>query len=78
MVVLPHLQARIAQPMLRGIRAMSVATSEKHLFLIYAPDKTDEGALERRLSVRSEHLQRFQALKADGVMSCVQILLRHT
>ncbi|KAJ6572061.1 hypothetical protein B0H19DRAFT_1255979 [Mycena capillaripes] len=28
-----------------------------HRFFVYAPDKTDEGTFERRLSVRAKHLE---------------------
>ncbi|KAJ7931227.1 hypothetical protein B0H13DRAFT_860860 [Mycena leptocephala] len=28
-----------------------------HRFVVFAPDKTDEGAFERRLSVRPKHLE---------------------
>ncbi|KAJ3517643.1 hypothetical protein NLJ89_g373 [Agrocybe chaxingu] len=34
----------------------SPATPVKHHFLVYAPDKTEPGTLERRLSVRESHL----------------------
>jgi len=35
-------------------------------FVVYAPDKTDEGAYERRLSVRPQHLENA-AKPIDGV-----------
>ncbi|KAJ7033136.1 hypothetical protein C8F04DRAFT_630777 [Mycena alexandri] len=34
-----------------------MSTPNLHKFLVYAPDKTDEGAFERRLSVRAKHLE---------------------
>ncbi|KAF7348546.1 YCII domain-containing protein [Mycena venus] len=37
-------------------------------FLVYAPDKTDEGAFERRLSVRSKHLENAAKAISDGVI----------
>lgn len=38
-----------------------------HTFIVYAPDKTDEGAYERRLSVRAKHLEDIGVKKAEGV-----------
>lgn len=52
---------------------MSASALMKHLFLVYAPDKTDEGALQRRLSVRPEHLKGAFALHEQGILSCVVI-----
>lgn len=40
-----------------------------HTFVVYAPDKTDEGAYERRLSVRAKHLENFAIKKAEGLKS---------
>jgi hypothetical protein len=37
-------------------RVMSTAAS-RQLFFIWAPDKTQDGTFERRLSVRGDHLQ---------------------
>ncbi|KAF8206437.1 hypothetical protein K438DRAFT_1756468 [Mycena galopus ATCC 62051] len=37
-------------------------------FLVYAPDKTDEGAFERRLSVRSKHLENAAKGISDGLI----------
>ncbi|KAJ7255307.1 hypothetical protein C8J57DRAFT_1075849 [Mycena rebaudengoi] len=37
-------------------------------FFVYAPDKTDEGALERRLSVRPKHLENAAQLIKDGTI----------
>ncbi|KAJ7707832.1 hypothetical protein B0H16DRAFT_1481541 [Mycena metata] len=34
-----------------------MSTPTLHKFIVYAPDKTDEGAFERRLSVRAKHLE---------------------
>ncbi|KAL7420447.1 hypothetical protein Q5752_004397 [Cryptotrichosporon argae] len=38
------------------------------LFLAFCPDKTSPGTLERRLSVRAQHLELFAADKAAGRM----------
>ncbi|KAH9485231.1 Protein YciI [Psilocybe cubensis] len=35
---------------------MSTSSSATHRFFVYAPDKTEPGTLERRLSVREKHL----------------------
>ncbi|KAJ7512454.1 hypothetical protein B0H11DRAFT_1698841 [Mycena galericulata] len=37
-------------------------------FFVYAPDKTDEGAFERRLSVRAKHLDNAAKGINDGVI----------
>ncbi|KAJ6572081.1 hypothetical protein B0H19DRAFT_935854 [Mycena capillaripes] len=37
-------------------------------FFVYAPDKTDEGAVERRLSVRPKHLENAAKNINDGVI----------
>ncbi|KAJ7165876.1 hypothetical protein C8R46DRAFT_291402 [Mycena filopes] len=37
-----------------------------HKFLVYAPDKTDQGAFERRLSVRAKHFEDAAKLLAAG------------
>ncbi|KAJ6454700.1 hypothetical protein C8R45DRAFT_1037749 [Mycena sanguinolenta] len=39
-----------------------------HKFVVYALDKTDEGALERRLAVRPKHLEKASTLISDGVI----------
>jgi hypothetical protein len=33
-----------------------MATAHHQRFLVYAPDKTEQGTFEKRLSVRSKHL----------------------
>lgn len=35
-------------------RAMSSTAPKRQQFLVYAPDKTDEGAFQRRLDVRTQ------------------------
>jgi uncharacterized protein len=35
-------------------------------YMIYAKDGTDEGALDRRLAVRSAHFEGLKVLKANG------------
>jgi len=43
-----------------------------HTFVVYAPDKTDEGAVARRLSVRNQHLEvakeRHEVIKIGGAI----------
>lgn len=34
----------------------TASTPVRHRFFVYAPDKTEPGTLERRLSVREKHL----------------------
>ncbi|TFK46606.1 hypothetical protein OE88DRAFT_1638060 [Heliocybe sulcata] len=38
------------------------------LFFVYAPDYTDEGALQRRLEVRPKHLENAKSLIANGTI----------
>ncbi|KAF8909906.1 hypothetical protein CPB85DRAFT_1306959 [Mucidula mucida] len=47
---------------------MSSESAPRSLFFVYAPDKTDEGAVERRLSVRSKHLEGARASIASGLI----------
>ena len=39
-------------------------------FVIYAHDGTDEGALERRMSVRAQHLENVSKIKEKGSVVC--------
>lgn len=50
---------------------MSTAATgdEKHLFVIWAPDYADEGALARRLKARPAHLERWKGFKESGLQS---------
>jgi uncharacterized protein YciI len=50
----------------------------KRLFAIYAPDFTDPGALDRRISVREEHLEGMSRLRSNGVASTCILLLQPT
>ena len=42
-----------------------------HQFVVYAPDYTDEGALQRRLDVREKHLGVAKKLHEVGAISKV-------
>jgi hypothetical protein len=49
----------------------------KHLFAVYAPDCTDPGALDRRYSVREEHLKDIDRLHSSGIVSkCILLQYR--
>ncbi|KAI0667082.1 hypothetical protein C8Q78DRAFT_983090 [Trametes maxima] len=54
---------------------MSAAAAQRHKFLVYAPDMADEGALQRRLSVRQAHLARAKEEEAKGVVKLGGALL---
>ena len=41
----------------------------RHKFIVYAPDMTDEGAFERRLSVRQAHLDNASKQAKKGIVS---------
>ncbi|PPQ70515.1 hypothetical protein CVT26_013973 [Gymnopilus dilepis] len=45
---------------------MSSSSSVRHRFFVYAPDKTEPGTLERRLSVREKHLVGAKAGHESG------------
>jgi len=47
---------------------MSTTTKQYHRFFVYAPDKTDEGAHERRYAVRPRHFEAVQPLIDSGVI----------
>ncbi|KAL5521161.1 hypothetical protein ACEPAG_9083 [Sanghuangporus baumii] len=51
------------------------APANKYQFMVYAPDKTDEGALQRRMSVRQQHLENARNLGADGILKFGRALL---
>jgi hypothetical protein len=40
-----------------------------HHFVVYAPDKTEAGTFEKRLAVRSKHLENVQVLIGNGTIS---------
>ena len=47
----------------------TVDTPTLHNFILYAPDKTEEGTFDKRLAVRSKHLENISALIGKGVVS---------
>lgn len=47
----------------------STTTSTLHQFIVYAPDKTEEGTFEKRLAVRSQHLAKVGDLIGKGYIS---------
>lgn len=55
-------------------RAMSRATRRLHQFMVYAPDYTDEGALQRRLDVRERHMTAAKGLHGLGSLSAYRHL----
>jgi len=42
------------------------AVPQRHKFVLYAPDMTDPEAFERRMQVRSKHLERAAVLTSGG------------
>lgn len=50
------------------------STPAKHRFLVYAPDKTTEGTLERRLSVRPQHIEAAKPNHESGFIRMSRIL----
>ncbi|TDL20330.1 hypothetical protein BD410DRAFT_725993 [Rickenella mellea] len=47
---------------------MSNAQRNLYTFIVYAPDKTDDGALQRRLNVRPTHMARGSDLSKNGTL----------
>lgn len=47
---------------------MSNSAPTRHRFLVYAPDKTEEGTLDKRLSVRPKHLEGAKTNFANGLV----------
>jgi len=48
---------------------MSSDSPKKYQFMVYAPDMSDEGAFQRRLSVREKHLEGAKQLHSAGSIS---------
>lgn len=59
----------VRQKSLLSYRSMATTVPQKFQFLVFAPDKTDEGAFQRRLAVRPEHLANAKMLEEKGVIS---------
>ncbi|KAF9651962.1 hypothetical protein BDM02DRAFT_3109693 [Thelephora ganbajun] len=47
---------------------MATSASTKHHFMVYAPDRTDSGTVQRRLELRPEHLGRIGTLVKNGAL----------
>jgi len=47
---------------------MSTPATDLPKFVVYAPDKTDAGAFDRRLSVRAKHLENAAKAINSGVL----------
>jgi hypothetical protein len=50
-------------------RFISTTSPNRHMFFVYAPDKTDQGTFQRRLSVRPKHLVRSTQMFECGFIS---------
>ncbi|KAF7975068.1 hypothetical protein HWV62_16140 [Athelia sp. TMB] len=46
----------------------SPAAPASHYFVVWAPDRTEEGVFEKRLAVRSHHLENMVDLIGKGVV----------
>ncbi|PCH39051.1 hypothetical protein WOLCODRAFT_141084 [Wolfiporia cocos MD-104 SS10] len=49
-------------------RMMSTAPKPLHKFFVWAPDMTDPGAFQRRMSQRPKHLERAKVLYESGFL----------
>jgi hypothetical protein len=47
----------------------TATTPALHNFVVYAPDKSEEGTFEQRLAVRTKHLENVGVLIGKGVIS---------
>lgn len=58
---------------------MSDSQPKKFTFFVYAPDYTDAEVLNRRMSVRQQHLANVKVLREQGIMSkhLCRTVLRH-
>ena len=50
------------------LRKMTTTTPTRHRFFVYAPDKVEEGTLERRISVRPTHRESLKKMVEDGIV----------
>ncbi len=50
-------------------RSVSSTVPRAQRFLLYAPDKTEEGILARRFQVRPQHLERIHVFLKNGTLS---------
>ncbi|RPD57323.1 hypothetical protein L226DRAFT_467600 [Lentinus tigrinus ALCF2SS1-7] len=53
----------------------SSAPATRHNFIVYAPDMTDAGALQRRLSVRPAHLEKAAEYIQGGMFKVAGAML---
>lgn len=51
------------------------STTTLHKFVVYAPDRAEEGTFEKRLSVRAKHLENAGPLISAGIISTFDNLL---
>lgn len=47
---------------------MTSTAPPRHRFFVYAPDRTEEGTLDKRLSVRPKHLETAMANFNGGLV----------
>lgn len=50
------------------LRKMTTAAPTRQRFFVYAPDKTEAGTFEKRLSVRPAHLESAKQRVSDGII----------
>jgi len=58
---------RLPSTKLSSVSRQTPNSRVMHTFIVYAPDKTDEGAPERRRSVRGQHLINLKKAMAEGL-----------
>ncbi|KAI0753470.1 hypothetical protein C8Q80DRAFT_1152361 [Daedaleopsis nitida] len=78
--ITPHIHHARPGPLTKRLslpRMMSAAASSpaRHKFIVYAPDMTDDGAFQRRLNVRSSHLDKARGHVAEGTIKLAGAML---
>lgn len=59
------------------LRSKAMSTTKLQKFIVYAPDKTEEGTHDRRLAVREEHIANAQALINAGSLGVFSVYVAH-
>ena len=60
----------------RWMSSHTESARARHKFIVYAPDMTNEGAFQRRLSVRQAHLDNASEQAKKGIVSKFSCALR--
>lgn len=53
----------------------ATTTPTRHRFLVFAPDKTEGGTFEKRMSVRPVHIEGAKSNFANGLVRTLMLIL---